>query len=314
MTSLRENFSLRKSSSADHSQGVEKYGFEGLLLTSASRGWSSLRADLRSHREGVLEWSRTYPDSEICVDVCGNGSIITRQSANHSDRTPTTRGAIRLSAAGSQKGTLTISDPLPGILHIYLPSRLFSANNLGIDVEEFVAPPLRADCVIDPLLAEMAYALLSELETETSAGRLLAETLASSLAARLAQCHVDPSLGRPRLDFERGRLDRGRLRRVLDYIETNLEGDLRLEQLASVACLSRFHFARAFKAAVGRSPHQYVSARRLEHAKALLVGDDRPLADIALALDFSCQANFTRAFARATGQTPGRYRRSFRSS
>ena len=101
---------------------------------------------------------------------------------------------------------------------------------------------------------------------------------------------------------------------MLDYIEANLEGDLALEHLASVACLSRFHFARAFKAAVGRSPHRYVSARRLEHAKALLARDDRPLVDIALALNFSCQANFTRAFAQATGQTPGRYRRSFRSS
>jgi AraC family transcriptional regulator len=91
-------------------------------------------------------------------------------------------------------------------------------------------------------------------------------------------------------------------------------GDLSLEQLASVACLSRFHFARAFKAAVGRSPHRYVSARRLERAKALLAREDRPLADIALALNFSCQANFTRAFAQATGQTPGRYRRGLRSA
>jgi AraC family transcriptional regulator len=60
--------------------------------------------------------------------------------------------------------------------------------------------------------------------------------------------------------------------------------------------------------------HQYVSAKRLEIAKALLVRGDKSLADIALALNFSGQANFTRAFSRLTGRTPGQYRRSLGSS
>jgi hypothetical protein len=45
-------------------------------------------------------------------------------------------------------------------------------------------------------------------------------------------------------------------------------------------------------------------------SKALLVRGDQSLVDIALALNFSCQANFTRAFRQVTGQTPGQYRRS----
>jgi AraC-like DNA-binding protein len=106
-------------------------------------------------------------------------------------------------------------------------------------------------------------------------------------------------------------LDRRRLSRVVDYIEANLEGDLTVDRLAGIACLSRFHFSRAFKAAVGQPPHQYVSAKRLERAKALLTRGDRSLIDIALTLCFSCQANFTRAFRQATGLTPGQYRRSF---
>jgi len=97
---------------------------------------------------------------------------------------------------------------------------------------------------------------------------------------------------------------------VLDYIDASLEGDLTVDHLASIACLSTFHFARAFKVAVGQSPHRYISDKRLERAKALLTGADRSLVDIALALNFSGQANFTRAFRQATGQTPGRYRRN----
>ena len=73
--------------------------------------------------------------------------------------------------------------------------------------------------------------------------------------------------------------------------------------------MSRFHFARAFKAAVGQAPHQYVSVQRLERAKELLVRGDEPLLEIAIALNFSSQANFTRAFHAGTGVTPGQYRR-----
>jgi AraC family transcriptional regulator len=164
----------------------------------------------------------------------------------------------------------------------------------------------------DPLLAEIAYAIVSELQNETSGGRLLAETLASSLAARLVHSHVRPSPARTVLPITQEGLDRRRLSRVLDCIEVNLEGDLTLDHLASIACLSRFHFARAFKAALGQPPHQYVTAKRIARAKALLMRGDQSLVDIALGLNFSCQANFTRAFRQQTGQTPGQYRRSFR--
>jgi len=56
--------------------------------------------------------------------------------------------------------------------------------------------------------------------------------------------------------------------------------------------------------------HRHVGARRLERAKELLSDADRALADIAVALSFSCQANFTRAVRQATGQTPAQNRRS----
>lgn len=307
--------SLRDKSNALHGQDGGKYGSAGLMLSSADRGWSGLSAELRSYSDGLIEWNGTCPDTEICVDVCGSGSIVSRRGREGGGQTASTRGTIWLSPAGPQEGSLTLSDPVPGVLHIYLPPCHFAADSLDIDLGEAAVPPLRRDeSFQDPLLAEMAYALVSELESPTSAGRLLADTLASSLAARLVQRHLDPSSGRRLPRLGQSGLDRGRLRRVLDYIEANLEGDLALGRLASVACLSRFHFARAFKAAVGRSPHRYVSARRLDHAKALLLREDRALAEIALALDFSSQASFTRAFAQATGQTPGRYRRRFRSN
>ena len=293
--------------------GVEKYGSAGLLVSSADRGWSGLSAELRSHSAGVIAWKNTQPDTEICVVICGNGSVITRQGGGIVDRTVAERGTIWLSPAGLQEDFIDISDRVSEILHIYLPSSHFSPDSLGLDLDKSVIASLRYESGFqDPLLAEIAYAIGSELQTQTSGGRLLVETLASSLAARLAQNHVSsPAQVLPRITQEG--LDRRRLSRVLDYIEANLESDLTVDHLASIACLSRFHFARAFKAGIGQAPHQYVSAKRLERAKGLLMRSDQPLVDIALALNFSCQANFTRAFRQVTGQTPGQYRRSFRS-
>lgn len=156
-------------------------------------------------------------------------------------------------------------------------------------------------------------AMAGELQAETAAGKLMVKSLANSVAVRVVQNHIAAPAAQSLATFARGGLDRRRLFRVLDYIEANLEGELTLDRIASIACLSRYHFARAFKQAVGHSPHRYVSARRLERAKALLIEDDRPLVDIALALGFSSQANFTRAFRQAMGLAPGQFRQELRS-
>jgi AraC family transcriptional regulator len=67
-----------------------------------------------------------------------------------------------------------------------------------------------------------------------------------------------------------------------------------------------------FTAAAGVSPHRYVSQRRLKSAMAMLAIGKLPLSEIAHRSGFSSQASFNRAFRRATGMTPGDYRRLVR--
>ncbi|WP_167351830.1 helix-turn-helix domain-containing protein [Bradyrhizobium tropiciagri] len=281
-----------------------------LILSSIDRGWSGLSAELRAHGKSEIPWRGTQSDTEICVDVHGNGSPVTRRATGVSDRTITRRDTIWLTPAGWKEGSLDIGGDLPGIAHIYLDPSQFSPGKLGVEVDASALGALRYDSAFeDPLLGEMARAIASELQSETSAGRLLVESLASSMAIRLIQKYTSSPAARPAAVSASGGLDRRRLSRVLDYIEANLEGDLSLDRIASIAYLSRFHFARAFRQAVGHPPHRYVAARRLERAKALLIQGDRPLVDIALTLGFSNQANFTRAFKQAAGMAPGQYRR-----
>jgi len=88
----------------------------------------------------------------------------------------------------------------------------------------------------------------------------------------------------------------------------DIEAAIVLEELARVACLSTFHFARVFTLAIGVPPHRYVSRMRLENAMAEIAAGRLSLAEVALNARFSSQASFTRAVRRATGMTPGEYR------
>ena len=115
------------------------------------------------------------------------------------------------------------------------------------------------------------------------------------------------------LPAARGALDPRRLRRVKEFIEANLGDDLSIEALADEACLSPFHFARAFKVATGMTPHSYVSKLRIERAKLLIAEGKNPLVEIAHICGFSSQAYFTTWFKRLVGATPGGYRASFGS-
>jgi AraC family transcriptional regulator len=110
-----------------------------------------------------------------------------------------------------------------------------------------------------------------------------------------------------------GALPRGRLRAVVEYIEEHLDIGLSLEQMARVARLSAYHFARQFKAATGLPPHQFVITRRVERAKHLLqTGTDLSLAEVAAHAGFSDQSQFSHHFKRLVGVTPGQFRISAR--
>ena len=102
------------------------------------------------------------------------------------------------------------------------------------------------------------------------------------------------------------------LRRVQEYVDSHLSGDLKLEQLALSAGLSLHHFARAFKTSLGVPPHQFVLQRRLSLARDLLTSTDRPIGDIATAAGFSDQSHLARTFRKSFAVSPIAFRRSRR--
>ncbi|AKC85806.1 helix-turn-helix transcriptional regulator [Pseudoxanthomonas suwonensis] len=96
------------------------------------------------------------------------------------------------------------------------------------------------------------------------------------------------------------------------FIVLHLGEHFTLAELAAASCISRFHFARLFRARTGCSPMAYVMRMRLERAKEMLAHGDRCIAATAAELGFFDQSHFTRTFRRATGISPRAFSRQCR--
>ena len=179
-----------------------------------------------------------------------------------------------------------------------------AAEAFDLDPARLTFPPL--DGVdLPPIRAAMA-AVDAELSAGGAGGRLAAESLANLLAVHLIRHALAPRWPERRRD---GALPRGRLRAAVEYIEGHLDTGPSLEQMATVARLSPYHFARQFKAATGLPPHQFVIARRVERAKQFLQGDgDLSLAQVAARAGFADQSQFSHHFRRLVGITPRQFR------
>jgi len=171
----------------------------------------------------------------------------------------------------------------------------------GIEVVEACSPS-------DPVIKSVGLALLAELESEGLSGRLYAESLANVLAVHLLRHYTTAGDGSRRFT---GGLSGQKLRRTMAFIADNYENELSLADLAGVAGMSTFHFARKFKRTTGTSPHQYLIKFRVNRAKALLTGSEMPLVEVSSRSGFSHQSHFTRLFRRLTGTTPQSYRLMF---
>jgi transcriptional regulator of acetoin/glycerol metabolism len=145
-----------------------------------------------------------------------------------------------------------------------------------------------------------------------------------SRRAAWQQARSDALHTRPRMDSlatlrreappspARGGLPPSAMRRVREHVEVHLSESMDLAELAGVAGLSVFHFARAFKQSTGVAPHHYLVHRRIERAREMLACSKLPLSEVALATGFADQSHLARHFRQILGMTPGQFRWSQR--
>ena len=107
----------------------------------------------------------------------------------------------------------------------------------------------------------------------------------------------------------KGGLTARQLRRITQFIDSQISSDITISDLAALVGLSQFHFIRAFKESVGLSPYQHVLSKRVGRARELLSDRNLSLSDVATAVGFSDASQLNRAFQKSIGITPTAFRR-----
>ncbi len=96
--------------------------------------------------------------------------------------------------------------------------------------------------------------------------------------------------------------------RARDAMDRDYRSELDVAALAAIACVSKAHFIRTFKATFGETPHRYLQRRRVERAMYLLRTTNDDITDICMNVGFSSLGTFSRTFTEIVGETPTRYR------
>lgn len=159
----------------------------------------------------------------------------------------------------------------------------------------------------DEQLRRLILEMEREMSTGWELGSLYGDLLSNAFVIALIKKYGKtlPHEG----SFEGG-LSRPRLRQLLSYIDENFSRDIRLRELAGIAGLSDFHFARSFRKSTGFTPHQYLLQVKISRAKSLLLQPQWTILQIALALGFSDASRFAKVFRAHMGVSPAEWRRN----
>ncbi len=176
----------------------------------------------------------------------------------------------------------------------YLTVQLDAGNTLAPSAER------RFSDHIDPAAITAAQNLRRMFLVRPSADLLLLETEIAKLRDAARRVFEGHALHAPAARWMTAR----RLRLVDELIEAKLESNLTVGELAATLALSSGFFRRAFKAATGKAPHDYIIDRRLSRARELLRTSGCGLAEIAAACGFASHAHMTALFRQRLGATP----------
>ena len=154
----------------------------------------------------------------------------------------------------------------------------------------------------DLVLAQITRSILPFIGRSDGPSLLALDQFSLILGAHLLQRYgVLQKMGKS----SKGGLAPWQKRRAAELLRENLNGQIRLTDVARECSLSVSHFARSFKATFGMAPHKWLIGRRIERAKDLLRLTTTPIADIAIQSGFGDQTAFTRTFSPANGCQPG---------
>jgi AraC family transcriptional regulator len=280
-------------------------------LSSQDRGWEYIWVEQFQHPAGECQ-IQSRNEHTICLSLAPRPVRLVQILGGKTSQGLYGKGDISITPA--QMSFFGRWDGDDNYLQIRIAARFIQtvateALQLNADRLELVPEFQTRDRQIESI----GMMLLAELQQDNLGGRLYIDSLANVLAVHLIRQYTTT---KTELPIYAGGLSNRQVRHIFDYIDENLERDLKLADLAELLDLSQFHFSHLFKQSIGIAPYQYILQQRIERAKQLLKQPVRfapgatPLAitDIALACGFSSHSHFSQQFRQVTGTTPKAYR------
>jgi AraC family transcriptional regulator len=164
------------------------------------------------------------------------------------------------------------------------------------------APPFGAH---DPIMYGMALAMVASMKSIDTAQPIFVEYMALAFHAHVVQTYGSA----PERRGSCGGLAPWQMKRVTETVDANPGANHTISMLARECSLSSTHFARAFKETTGLAPHQWLTRKRIDHARRLLAQTSMELSEVALICGFADQSHFSRVFSRQEKRSPGKWRR-----
>ncbi len=215
-------------------------------------------------------------------------------------------GSVTIWPAAHESGSITwtpqqTNGEVSEIISIQIESSALSGRFASLDDRAIAMHP----ALVDPALSALIRLVEADVERGCPTGRLYGEALSLAIATRVASLYAARgSAPKP----TRNQLSTRQRACVTERIQSNLDGNLSLGELASLVAMSPQHFAEAFRNTFGTTPHQHVLRARIDHAMRLLMTRETSIAEIALSVGFASQSHFTSTFRQLTGVTPRRFR------
>ncbi|PAW78332.1 MAG: AraC family transcriptional regulator [Verrucomicrobia bacterium Tous-C9LFEB] len=290
-------------------EGLEHYVGGKRLLTSRGEAWRDIKASLfalqsaegtvslPSVSEPVLTWI-VSGDQEIRERELDGPWITSRVKAK----------SFFLTTSGAPydcNWKILSSEPVEFMLvRVELPllqrafEEVFGANAIHAQLQDVSG-------FIDAALNSLMESLLGELKRR-KASPLFVQGLAQAIAIHLARNYT--VLAKNSLKASSS-LPGYKLRHVTAWMEEHVAEDFNLARLAAQAGISKFHFHRLFKSALGVSPSHYQINLRMNAARQMLRETKKSIIDIAMDVGYTNPSHFARLFQRETGLSPSDYRR-----
>lgn len=275
-----------------------------IMSASDSLGWKGVAH--RAYRYRGLDVEIPAMDSFMIVQYRRGQTPMDRKFDGRWTKTRCAPGDFSLLTRSEQSHWYWTEDV--EVSHVYLSQDLMS--RVAIDMLERDVSEVRLHDVLrekDPVVSRLCDEITHEAVQNNLGGPIYVEALGVQLAVHLLRNYASFAFGDP---ADSGGLSPLQIRRLEDYVEEHLHGQIRLEDLAELLGLGVWTFNRRFRQAFDCSAYAFVIEKRMERAKRLLRQGDLAVKQVAASCGFSDQAHLTRMFRSRLSVTPAQFRKS----